>query len=373
MKTILYFVSEDWYFYSHRLPIAKRAVSEGYKVFLLTKSGQFSNKIRCEGIDLISIDIDRSGLNIFKELQTFYEIYKYYKKIKPEIVHHVAMKPVIYGTIVARLIGSIKVVNALAGLGFVFTSKHRKFKLIRKAFLFIFKLIFNHPSCHLILQNNDDLNYFLEKKIIDKDFVSLIRGSGVDINKFLPTQTMNDSVIVMMASRMLWDKGVGEFFDAASILKKYDLNVTFILVGGPDYKNPSTITEDQLLEWSSTGIIEWWGEQIQMHKVLTIADIVCLPSYREGLPKVLLEAASCAKPIIASDVPGCREIVHDQKNGFLIPPADSFSLAEAIKKLVINEEKRLIMGKKSLEIVTESFSESIVVDKTHNLYKKLLQ
>lgn len=372
MKTLLYFVSEDWYFYSHRLPIAKMAINDGYRVVLLTNSGDYKKKIRSEGIDLVSIDIDRGGFNLIKEFKTLLNVYKCYREINPDIVHHVAMKPVIYGTIVARFIGSIKIINALAGLGFIFTSERRKIKLVRNFFLFIFKLIFKNPSCSLILQNQDDFHYFLEKKIINKKFTTVIKGSGVDTNKFLPNYIKNDSVTVMLISRMLWDKGVGEFFKASELLKSSGIKANFVLVGGPDYKNPSTITETQLIKWNSTGFIEWWGEKSEIHKVIGNADIICLPSYREGLPKVLLEAASCAKPIIASDVPGCREIVQNQYNGILVPPRDFHSLADAIKILVNDQKKRIEMGQRGREIVIENFSENIVVQKTKDLYKKVL-
>ena len=200
----------------------------------------------------------------------------------------------------------------------------------------------------------------------------MIRGSGVNTKIFTPGGEPLGIPIVMLASRMLWNKGVGEFVGAARILKQEGIEARFILVGECDSENPESIPGEQLNEWSKVGMIEWWGAKTSMHKILIQAHIICLPSYREGLPKVLLEAASCEKPIIATDVPGCREVVNNGESGFLVPVEDSISLSYAIKKLVIDSKKRKIMGKNGRKIVEKEFSEEIIVFQTFKLYQRVL-
>ena len=372
MKTIIYFVSEDWYFCSHRLPIARKALIKGFKVVVVAKVSKYGSVIESEGFELAPIEIQRGGWNLSSEFKTILALYAYYKKYKPDIVHHVAIKPVIYGTIVARVIGSIKVVNAMAGLGFVFISNKKKVKLLRFFIHKLFRFLFNNKNVRLILQNKDDLRYFLKNKLIKKDLVTIIRGSGVDIKKFILVEECMGIPIVMLASRMLWDKGVGEFVEAAKILKQEGVEARFVLVGENDSENPASISNSQLNEWNELETVEWWGEKIDMHKVLAQSSIVCLPSYREGLPKVLLEAASCGRVIIATDVPGCREIVHNGENGALVPLKNANSLASAIKKLINNPGKRKIMGTNGRRLVENEFSEEIVVSQTLKIYQELL-
>jgi len=372
VKTIIYFVSEDWYFCSHRLPIARKALIKGFKVVVVAKVSKYGSVIESEGFELAPIEIQRGGWNLSSEFKTILALYAYYKKYKPDIVHHVAIKPVIYGTIVARVIGSIKVVNAMAGLGFVFISNKKKVKLLRFFIHKLFRFLFNNKNVRLILQNKDDLRYFLKNKLIKKDLVTIIRGSGVDIKKFIPVEECMGIPIVMLASRMLWDKGVGEFVEAAKILKQEGVEARFVLVGENDSENPASISNSQLNEWNELETVEWWGEKIDMHKVLAQSSIVCLPSYREGLPKVLLEAASCGRAIIATDVPGCREIVHDGESGILVPLKDSNFLASAIKELINNPGKRKSMGKNGRILVKREFSEEIVVNRTMKVYQELL-
>jgi len=372
MKTIIYFVSEDWYFCSHRLPIARKALENGFKVVVITRVNKHRGIIESEGFELAPIEIKRGGMNLFSELRTISTLYSYYKKYNPDIVHHVAIKPVIYGTLVARFIGSIKIVNAMAGLGFVFISNKKRIKLLRFFVHQLFRFLFNNKNSRLILQNKDDLGYFLKNKLVNFDNVAIIRGSGVDIKKFIPAEESAGIPIVMLASRMLWDKGVGEFVEAAKILKQEGIEARFVLVGENDSENPASISNSQLNEWNELDTVEWWGEKTDMHKVLVQSSIVCLPSYREGLPKVLLEATSCGRPIIATDVPGCREIVHNGENGILVPLKNSIALASAIKELINNHEKRKSMGMNGRRLVESEFSDEIVVNLTKNVYQELL-
>ena len=372
MKTIIYFVSEDWYFCSHRLPIARKALAEGFKVVVVTRVSNHRDIIESEGFELAPIEIKRGGINLFSELKTISTLYSYYKQYNPDIVHHVAIKPVIYGTLVARLIGSIKIVNAMAGLGFIFISNKKRVRALRFVIHKLFRFLFDNKNGQLILQNKDDLDYFTKNKLVKKDQVTIIRGSGVDIKKFIPVEECIGIPIVMLASRMLWDKGVGEFVEAAKILKQEGVEARFVLVGKNDSENPASISNSQLNDWNELDTVEWWGDKTGMHKVLAQSSIVCLPSYREGLPKVLLEAASCGRAIIATDVPGCREIVHNGENGILVQLKNANSLASAIKELINNSEKRKSMGINGRRLVESEFSEDIVVSQTLKVYQELL-
>ena len=299
------------------------------------------------------------------------EIVKIYRREKLDIVHHVAVKPVLYGSLAARITGVSVVVNALTGLGFIFIARGWKASILKRLVAFAYRLAFSAKNSIGIFQNPEDLKLFVDAKVINNKKGVLIRGSGVDMSHFIHIPEPAGVSIVVLASRMLWDKGVGEFVEAAKILRKDGVKCRMILVGNPDPENPASIPEETLIRWHSEGVIEWWRHREDMTEVFAKSNIVALPSYREGLPKVLLEAASCGRAIVATDVPGCREIVRHNRNGFLIPPYDSKSLADALKTLIENPELRAKMGRRGREIVMAEFSEEIVVEQTMELYKRI--
>ena len=369
---IIYFITEDWYFYSHRLPIARAARDAGFEVIVITRVDKHRGLIMNEGFKLIPIALKRRSRNLISELISFIEIIRIYRHEKPDIVHQVAIKPILYGSLAARITGVSSVVNAFAGLGYIFVAEGWKAKLFRKIFSLAFRLVFFSKSVCCIFQNPDDIKLFVEKGIVEKEKTVLIRGSGVDTNRFHLTPEINGQPIVVLASRMLWDKGISEFVDAVRQLKKRGVDLRAVLVGNPDSENPSSISKSILIKWKNDELVEWNGYEDNMPEVFKRSNIVVLPSYREGLPKVLLEAASCGRAIIATDVPGCREIVHHNVNGLLIPPYDSISLANALNELIEDQERRATMGACGREIVEEQFSEKIVVRQTMELYKKLL-
>ncbi|MBI5418335.1 glycosyltransferase family 4 protein [Candidatus Poribacteria bacterium] len=369
---ILFLVTEDWYFWSHRLPIACAARDNGFDVVVATRVQKHKEKIINEGFKLIPLSLIRRNKNPFLEIKAMLEIINIYKSEKPDIVHHVAMKPVIYGSIAARIVGIKATVNALAGMGYLFISDKLAVKFIQKIIKILFKILFNHDKTKLIVQNYDDYQMLIDKNIVKEKYIAIIRGSGVDITKFFSMEEPIGTPIVLLASRMLWDKGVEEFVNAATILKKCGVNAKFVLVGDNDLENPSCIPEKQLKAWDNNKIVEWHGHSDDMPSIFAKAAIVCLPSYREGLPKVLLEAASCGKPIIAADVPGCREIVMHGENGLLVPVRNEQKLADAIKYLLDNPSVRKKMGEKSRQIVVENFSVEKVINSTLNLYQELL-
>jgi glycosyltransferase involved in cell wall biosynthesis len=377
-KKLLFLVTEDWYFISHRLSLALAAKKSGFDVIVVTHTSTHSELIRSHGIKLLPILFSRSFRNPLSDLKTLYNLFKIYRKEAPDIIHHVALKPVLYGSFVKMLTNLINanenssiVINALTGLGYVFTSNNWSTRLLRFCIRPSLKLFLSSNNSHLILQNNDDLSMFLNDGIVSNDHVSLIRGSGVDVTLFKPLNKPNEEIKIMLVGRMLKDKGVEEFVAAAKLLKDEIRIVRFILVGDPDYGNPSSIPIDVLKNWNSKGIIEWWGKREDMISVYSQADIVVLPSYREGLPKVLLEAAACGLPIVATDVPGCREIILDGINGILVPVKNSVALADAIKKLIEKPELRSRMGVKGRELVENEFSQDKIIKETLELYEKV--
>lgn len=366
---LLFFITEDWVFWSHRLPIARAARDAGFEVLIATRVNQHKERIEGEGFKLIPIRLVRRSKNIFREFCSILEIVNIYRREKPDIVHHVTVKPVLYGSWAARIVGVSFVVNALTGLGFIFIAKGWKASILRRLVVFSYRLAFSAKNTIGIFQNPEDLKLFVDAGIIRSEKAVLIRGSGVDTSRFISLPEPAGMPIVVLASRMLWDKGVGEFVEAARILKNDGTKCRMILVGNSDPENPAAIPDDTLLAWHSEGIVEWLGHREDMTDVFAKSNIVALPSYREGLPKVLLEAASCARAIVATDVPGCREIVRNNVNGLLVPPQDSKALANAINILIKNPKLRVEMGVRGREIVEAEFSEEIVVRQMMEVYQ----
>lgn len=370
---LLYFVTEDWYFCSHRLPLAVAAKDAGYDVAVVTHVNDHAETIRRSGIRLIPFNLSRRGMNILPELATVARLVMLYRSEKPDLVHHVAMKPVLYGSLAARLSDVPRVVNALGGLGYVFTSGQTKARFLRPVIGSAFRGLLNSRRSRLVLQNPDDHALFIRKRIINEERIRLIRGSGVDTAAFSRIPEPSGIPVVVLASRMLWDKGVKEFVEAAAKLKNLGIDARFILVGDTDPHNPSAIPNEQLNLWHTKKMIEWWRRRDDMPAVFGQSHIVCLPSYREGLPKVLIEAASCGRPIVTTDTPGCREVVRNEENGLLIPVRNAAALADALQLLIEKPELRKKMGTKGREIAVNEFAVEKVISETMVVYGELLE
>lgn len=368
---LLFLVTEDWYFCSHRLPLAVAAREAGFEVVVVTRVRAHGEAIRRAGLRLIPLDWSRRGLNPLREMAVLVALWRIYRRERPDIVHQVALKPVLYGSLAAWLAGCGRVVNALAGLGFVFISDRKRARLLRPLVRLAFRRLLNRPGSRLILQNPDDVRQFVGEGLAAPERIVLISGSGVDLASFAPTPEPPGLPVVMLASRLLWDKGVGEFVEAAGILRGRGVAARFVLVGEADYDNPAAVDSARLESWQASGVVELWGRRGDMPQVLGMAHIVCLPSYREGLPKVLLEAAACARPLIAADVPGCREIVRTGENGILVPVRDSGALAAAIVDLLTEPQRRQEMGAAGRRLVEQEFSQEIVIDRTLGLYREM--
>ena len=370
---LIFFVTEDWYFCSHRLPLALAAQQSGYDVTVVTRVNRHGELIRSHGLKLIPIELSRRSLNPLKELGVILKLLHIYREQKPDIVHHVSLKPVLYGSIAARLTKVPAVVNALAGLGFLFVSDRPLARMLRPFVEVAFRVLLNCPNVRVILQNPDDLSLLISRGVLELERAALIRGSGVDRTLFHPTSEPDGVPLVVLASRMLWNKGIKEFVEVARRLKRLGVSARFALVGEGDSENPASISHDQLAHWHDEGVIEWWGRRDDMQQVFAESNIVCLPSYREGLPKVLIEAAACARAIVATDVPGCREIVHNGENGFLVPVGDVNALASALQRLLEDSPLRNRMGKCGRTMVEADFSIEQVAQKTLMLYQGLIR
>lgn len=366
---LMFFVTEDWYFCSHRLPLAIAAREAGFDVVVVTRVREHGEQIRSAGIRLLSFESERRSMNPLSMFATVVRLASLYRQERPDIVHHVALKPILTGSIAARIAGIRRVVNALTGLGWLYSSDSRTASLLGFFVRRVLGMLLSHGR--VIVQNPDDRAWLTSLGVKD-DAIRLIRGSGVDIHRFHPHSTAYGAPVIVLVARMLRDKGVGEFVEAARCLGLRRDQARFVLVGDPDPANPASIPEATLRQWDTEGIVEWWGRRSDMAEVYAQAHIACLPSYREGLPMSLLEAAACGLPIVATDVPGCREIVLQGENGLLVPPRDSETLARALNLLIHDAGLRARMGRRGRELALAEFSAQRIIAETLALYREML-
>lgn len=368
MTKLLYFVTEDWYFISHRFNLALAAQQQGYEIVVVTRCQDHGKLLEESGFTVIPFQASRRSLSPFALLSEALALANIYRKVGPSIVHNVALRPVIVGAFAARLSGVRHVVSAITGLGFIFIEGNRA-RLVQRILFWLFPRLLSRGLT--IVQNADDRDLLLRSGL-KPQHIRLIPGAGVDTLKYAP-QVRKDNdrrLVVLMASRLLWDKGVGEFIQAARLLR--EMNLKFVLVGQPDPSNPATVFQADVDSWIAEGVITYLGHRDDMHVVLQEADIVCLPSYREGFPKVLLEAMACGLPCITTDVPGCRAAVRHEDNGLLIPVKDSDALATAIATLAQNQEVRVRMGQRGRTRALEEFSQEQINKLTLLAYQETL-
>ena len=369
MKIIL-FANTDWYLYNFRLKLAETLDLAGNDLLLVSPAGNFSGRLQAAGYKWEEIELTRSGTNPFNEIRAIIQLTRLYKRERPDLVHHFTSKCVVYGSIAAKLAGIDRVINSVTGMGYVFTKKNLTTFLLKPFITFFYKITL--INSRVIFQNQQDMDYFTDHNLVKVSKAALIPSSGVDIDKFYPTPIQTDDPLVVLPARMLWDKGVREFVEAARLLKEKCIKARFALVGSPDQGNPSSIPAEQLKQWSTSGVIENWGWQEDMVSVYQKASVVCLPSYREGLAKGLIEAAACGRALVASDIPGCREVIVDGVNGFLVPPKQVVPLADAIEKIILDKRLMARMGNESRKIAENNFSAEKINRETIFEYNKLI-
>ena len=360
-------------FVSHRLPIARAARDAGYDVVVATRVADHGAVIEREGFTLVSLPWNRRSLNPFHELSITLQLATLYRQLKPTLVHHVAVKPALIGSLAAFLAGVDNVVNAITGLGYVFTSTSSRARFLRPIVRLGFRFLLRRANSQIIVQNPDDGEVLVRECGIDAAHIRLIRGSGVDLERFQATpEPASPPIRATLASRMIWDKGIGDLVEAARKLKDMSAPVTVILAGKPDPDNPASIPESQLKAWHEEGIVEWRGFVADMPKLWAESHIAVLPSfYGEGVPKCLIEAAACGRPIVAADGPGLREIVRDGDNGILVPAHDPSALAHAIARLAGDTAIRTRMGAAGRRLAETGFSDKQVAAETLAVYQGL--
>ncbi|MCP1213720.1 glycosyltransferase family 4 protein [Acetobacter okinawensis] len=369
MPKLLYLISEDWFFCSHFMARALAAKEAGFDVVVLTRVGTHAHTIREHGIRVVPWPHDRKSLNPLHELKSIANVVRIYRQERPDIVHHIAIKPILHGTIAALLANIRHIVNAPVGMGYIFSSSDRRARLLRGPVSLALRLLLNPRRSQVIFENPDDLRHLTTNGTVRVQAARLIRGAGIDLSVFAATPEPDQVPEVVLPARMLWDKGVGDFVTAAQHLKAQGIQARFLLAGASDSSSFAAIPEDTLQTWAQSGAVEYLGFCSDMPALLARSAIVCLPStYREGLPKVLLEALATGRPVVTTDVEGCRETVLPDVNGLLVPPRNPGRLAEALQKLLNNRPLRLAMGKAGRALAETEFSQEKINAETLKVY-----
>jgi len=374
---VIYTVTDDWYFLSHRLHIARAARDQGCEVVVLTGPGEKAAEIKAEGFRHRTLRFHRTLRSQPRNVALFARLRQIYREEQPDLVHHVSFLPVFLGTLAARSAKVPGIVNAVTGLGHAFMDGGLRRRVLRFSMERAYRaaLASGPDGGQLALfQNDDDRRYFLAAGIAREGSSICISGSGVDTEHFAPAEQASSATpIILHASRMLWSKGVGTTVEACRLLRRRGVPHRLVLAGRTHRTNPESITEARLFGWQEEGVDEWVGHRDDMAALIAASQVVCLPTYyREGVPKILLEAASSARPIVTTDVPGCRDIVGNEENGFIVPPRDAKRLADCLQVLVADAALRVRMGSAGREKVLAGFSKEIVVRHTLDCYRELV-
>ncbi len=366
MKLVV-FSNTDWYLYNYRVPIDTLLREKGVETIMISPTGEFSDKIQSEGFKWYPIEMSRSGLNIFEERKTIAQIAEILKKEKPDVFHSFTMKGNINGTFAAVRAGVPIIINSIAGLGFIYSSNSFKARLLRPFANYGYKMILDKGKT--IFQNPDDLNNFVKKGLVSHGNATLIRSSGVDLNKFKRTPVpVSDKIILLFAARLLWTKGVGELVEAAKVLNKKGLNIEVQIVGKNDPGNPASVPDEVISGWSQYDFIKCLGFRTDMPELVEKATIICFPSkHKEGTPKFLIEAAAAGRPIITTDNRGCKEVLVDGVNGYLTRVGNVDDIVQAVIKMTESHENLQKMGDASYN-VAQGFNVIDVANKSYEVY-----
>ena len=370
MPKAILFANTDWYIYNFRLALAKELRSQGYEVVLLSPPGDFHSLLRENGFQWIPFPLSRQSTNPLGELRALWRLIRIYRQVQPVTVHHFTIKPVIYGSLAAHLLGIKGIINSITGLGHLFIDPGLMTRLIRGLAKILYRVSLRRTQ--VIFENPEDRDTFVQNRLLQREQTHLILGTGVDVEKFQPSTKTNNIPLVLFSSRLLITKGLLEFVEAAQHLKKRGLNARFAIAGTPDPGNPASVPHEKIDTWKRSGMVEIWSWQDDMPAALAKADIFCLPSYREGVPSALLEACSSGLPIVTTDVPGCRDVVTDGLNGLLIPPRNPQALADALEKLLASKNLRDKMGGAGRQYAIEKFSSRKIIEQTLAIYQKAL-
>lgn len=368
-KKILFVINIDWFFISHRLDLALEAIKKGFEVHIACGISDKKEYLESLGLVVHPLEISRSGTGIFKELKAFLEIYRVLRKIKPDIAHFITIKPILYGGIISRFLDIKVKLFAISGLGYIFIKRGIFGKIARFFIKFLYKTALGGKNSYVIVQNSSDKQMILDLKAVNRARVLSVKGSGVNLELYSFSKEQNYPIGVVMVSRLLKDKGVWEFVEASKILKQEGVEVKFKLYGTIDMENPASLIKSDLEKIADEGSVEVCGFAKDVNGVFSQANIVVLPSYREGMPKVLLEAAACGRAVITTDVPGCKDAILPNITGLLCKAKDEKSLAKQIKILVDDEELRQKMGRAGRELALNEFDIKKVIEKHFDIYE----
>jgi len=365
MKIVL-FANTDWYLFNYRLPLARALRDLGHEVVLLSPPGRYVTRLEGEGFRWQSFPLEGKGTNPLAEIAVVARLARVLGSEKPDVLHNFTIKPMIYGSLVARMTGIRRVVNAVEGLGFVFSGGQAA---LRAVVTFLYRIGLRGTT--VVFHNSDDREVFLKRHLIGEENAELIPSVGVDMDVFRAGPEPERDPVVMLTGRLLRSKGVPEFVEAAKRLRQNGVRARFVLVGGPFLDNPESVTAEEISDWEKSGWIEYWGWHDDMADVYPKAAVVCLPTaYKEGLPRSLLEAGACGRPVVATDIPGCRAIVRHGENGLLVEPHNVDALVEALKTLLNDRALRQTMGLRGREIVGREFSVETIIARTLRLYDR---
>lgn len=372
-KKLFIVVNQDWFFLSHRLPIGVAAQNAGYDVTIVSEDTGVSDQIRAAGLKTINLPINKAGTNLKDEIKTLFFLFKLFRREKPDIVHLVGLKTMLWGSLACRLAGVGAMVSAVCGLGVLFDEQHAE-SLMTKSILRVLRLTHKGEHTKIIFQNNDDKGVFLNAKIMKEEQCAFTNGSGIDLKNYDYTpEPIGGKIKVIFTARMVEDKGTLILIEAAKSLENdYKERLQFLLCGGLD-TNPNGITKEMLEDRCDGDYIQWLGHRQDVLELLKQSHIMAFPSwYREGLPKSVIEAEAIGRPVITTDSVGCRDTVVDGENGFIIPVKDSVALAASLKKLIENPSLRLEMGKKARAIAVDRFDIKDVVRVHLDVYDSIL-
>jgi glycosyltransferase involved in cell wall biosynthesis len=377
MPKVVLFANTDWYLYNFRMSFARTLREEGFEVILLSPDGEYGPKLRDLGFCWHAVPMNRRSLNPLRELALVMWLARFFAREKPQIVHGFTIKSAVYGSLASKLASVPARVNAVAGMGYVFTSGDLKARVLKPLVRQVMRLALNGRDSILVLQNPDDIRLFEAARIVNEKAIRLIKGSGVDLTRFKMKggagQEPGLPLRALLAARLVWDKGIAEYVEAARLLRREHRTVRFLLAGSPDDGNPASVSAAVVEGWVKEGLVEWLGQVSDMPKLFSEVDVMVLPSYREGLPKALIEAAACGLPLITTDAPGCREVVSESGvDGISIPVRDVPALAAAIRLLDDDREMGRKLGLAAREKALINFDERIVIEKTLSVYRELV-
>jgi glycosyltransferase involved in cell wall biosynthesis len=371
-QRLLLVIPEERSFQGLFIDLARAARDAGMQVAVATRSADDGKWLGEQGFRFVPLRLRRGRLNPYAELASLARMVGLYRREKPQIVHHIFMKPILYGSIAARLAGVPTVVNTFAGLGSTFIAEGWRARLFRAGLTAGLRVALMLPQSRALFENSADRDRMIDAGVV-RPAHALLSGAGIDVSRFQPSPEPEGAPTVLLACRMLWTKGVGDFVEAARLLKQQGVAGRFVLLGPPDPENPASVSESQLRAWHAEGVIEWWGETHDIRPALRSAHIVALPSfYGEGLPRILLEAQASGRPVVTTTIPGCGAIVRDGETGILVPPKDPAALASAMRTLLEDRDLRRRMGQCGRERVVKEFAIEHVVGQTLQLYGELL-